>query len=165
MLITVTGEDLDEAAQGGDPLVHDAYGTPLPLSTVLALGGEIDLTSVRLSATGGILSYGHTRRLASCGQRRALAARDKGCSYPNCTRTHAWAEIHHIKEWLQGGGTDLNNLVMLCRYHHRHFEAAGWAVRMAEDGLPEWIPPAWIDEERRPRRNTIHDRPPIPSRD
>jgi hypothetical protein len=38
----------------------------------------------------------------------------------------------------------------------------GWQVRMGDGDVPEWIPPKWIDEQQRPRRNTAHDRPPIP---
>jgi len=162
VLITVTDTDLAAAQRGEEVLVTDAYGTPLPLSTVLNLGGEIELTAIRLSCTGGITSFGHSRRLATIGQRRALAARDKGCAFPGCTRSHAWAEVHHIIEWLNGGSTDLDNLVLLCRFHHRHFEQAGWKVRMAGNGVPEWIPPAWIDEHQKPRRNTAHDQIPIP---
>ena len=163
ILITMSEEDAARAQDGDDVLVTDGYGTPLPLSTVLSLGGEIEFGAVRLSCTGGIVSFGHARRLATVGQRRALAVRDKGCSFPGCTRTHAWAEVHHIIEWIRGGGTDLKNLVLLCRFHHRHFEAAGWVVRMRSDGVPEWIPPAWIDAKRKPRRNTAHDQPAIPA--
>ena len=49
--------------------------------------------------------------------------------------------------------TDLNNLTFLCRYHHTHFLQKGWACQMNPDGLPEWIPPKWIDREQRPQIN------------
>ena len=62
-------------------------------------------------------------------------------------------------EWAAGGSTDLDNQCLLCRYHHRHFAQAGWQVRIATDAVPEWIPPPWLDQQQRPRRNTVHHRP------
>ncbi|MFP5022414.1 HNH endonuclease signature motif containing protein, partial [Pseudonocardia phyllosphaerae] len=47
--------------------------------------------------------------------------------------------------------TELNNLVMLCKSHHRLIHKPGWEVRI-RGGLPEFIPPAWIDPARRPKR-------------
>ena len=47
--------------------------------------------------------------------------------------------------WLDGGTTDLNNLVLLCRRHHRMIHHSEWNVRMSNIGLPEFIPPRWID--------------------
>ena len=46
------------------------------------------------------------------------------------------------------------NLTLLCRYHHTHFLQKGWACRINDDGMPEWIPPWWIDHRRRPQINT-----------
>jgi hypothetical protein len=46
-------------------------------------------------------------------------------------------------------------MCLLCRYHHRHFAAAGWHV-FIHDGTPWWRPPTWIDPERKPIRNTTH---------
>lgn len=49
---------------------------------------------------------------------RALAIRDGGCQFPGCCETR-YTEGHHIKHWADGGETKLDNLVTLCRYHHR----------------------------------------------
>jgi hypothetical protein len=46
-------------------------------------------------------------------------------------------------------------MCLLCRYHHREFERRGWQIRIT-DGVPEFIPPAWIDPERKPMRNRAH---------
>jgi hypothetical protein len=72
-----------------------------------------------------------------------------------------WCEIHHIHEWERGGDTALSNLVMLCSVHHREIHSSGWSVRIAADGLPEFIPPPWIDLEQKPRRNPTVPRPDI----
>ena len=39
--------------------------------------------------------------------------------------------------------TNLNNLTLLCRYHHHNFAARGWTCRINAHGLPEWTPPRW----------------------
>ncbi|MFD6071810.1 HNH endonuclease, partial [Amycolatopsis lurida] len=54
------------------------------------------------------------------------------------------------------GPTDLRNLVLLCGFHHRLIHHGDWEVRMAADGLPEFIPPQYRDPLRHPRRNTLH---------
>ncbi|WP_146053575.1 HNH endonuclease signature motif containing protein, partial [Amycolatopsis lurida] len=63
---------------------------------------------------------------------------------------------HHIHHWADGGPTDLRNLVLLCGFHHRLIHHGDWEVRMAADGLPEFIPPQYRDPLRHPRRNTLH---------
>ncbi len=53
--------------------------------------------------------------------------------------------------WEQGGQTTIDNLAMLCRMHHRQIHSTEWICRI-RDGLPEFIPPPWVDPQRRPRR-------------
>ncbi len=60
--------------------------------------------------------------------------------------------------WIHGGTTDVNNLTLVCGFHHREHAKRGWACRML-DGRPEWIPPRWIDPQQTPRRNTAHHLP------
>ena len=131
------------------------HGDPLALTRLLALSGDAELIPVICDQAGGVLTYGRGRRLATRGQRLALAARDGGCCFPGCDRPAAWTEVHHVTPWLEGGGTDLDNMCLLCRYHHRSFEKHGWQVVMT-GGVPHWKPPAWLDHERRPIRNTTH---------
>jgi hypothetical protein len=65
------------------------------------------------------LEVGRATRVVSAAQRTALAVRDGGCVAPGCDRPLAWCEAHHVRHWLHGGATDLGNLVLLCRAHHR----------------------------------------------
>jgi hypothetical protein len=55
--------------------------------------------------------------------------------------------------------TALGNAVLLCGHHHRLVHGTEWAVRIAPDGLPEFLPPAWLDPQRVPQRNLYHRRP------
>jgi hypothetical protein len=63
---------------------------------------------------------------------------------------------HADSNWLDGGGTDLDNLVMLCRAHHFLVHESEWNVRLGTDRRPEFIPPKWIDPSQKPLRNRIH---------
>jgi hypothetical protein len=134
------------------------HGQQLSIAKLLQMAGDAAVIPVVCNDAGGILAYGRERRLATRGQRLALAARDGGCCFPGCDRPASWTEVHHVQSWLAGGGTDVDNLCLLCRYHHRHFEAAGWELLMI-NGVPWWRPPGWLDREQRPIRNTAHHPP------
>ncbi len=152
VLITMTLADL-ESRLG---VATTSHGGLISVPEALRLAGEADLIPVVLGDTGGILAHGRSRRVASSGQRLALAARDKGCSFPACDRPAAWCQTHHVIPWIDGGPTDLDNLTLVCGFHHREFAKRGWACRIT-DGLPHWIPPTWLDPQQTPRRNTAHD--------
>jgi hypothetical protein len=113
-----------------------------------------------LGGAGEPLDLGRLRRLISAGLRRALHLRDRGCAFPGCHRPPRHCQAHHIRHWAEGGPTNLGNLVLLCGYHHRLLHRSSWQVRIASDGLPEFIPPTFIDRRRKPRRNNIHRAPP-----
>ncbi|WP_410665173.1 DUF222 domain-containing protein [Amycolatopsis sp. lyj-84] len=99
------------------------------------------------------LDIGRATRTVTPGQRRALNLRDHGCAFPGCHRRPKHCEAHHIQPWSQLGDTDLDNLCLLCRYHHMVIHGqSGWAVRMATDSRPEFIPPQYLDPLQTPRR-------------
>ena len=74
---------------------------------------------VMLEKDREVLAVGRRKRRATKAQRRALLRRDGGCARPGCPenrfeRLHA----HHLRHWLFGGRTDLDNLVLLCDVDH-----------------------------------------------
>ena len=126
VLAHLSADQLPDHLAGQTGYTTTGHGDLLPIATLLRLASEANVIPVVFDAAGGILSYGQQRRLASCGQRHALAARDQGCTFPGCTRPPAWCEAHHVIPWYVGGPTALNNLCLLCAYHHRAFERLGW---------------------------------------
>jgi len=60
-------------------------------------------------------------------QGREIIRRDRHCRYPGCTNV-TFAIVHHIVPWKPGGGTDLPNLVLLCRHHHGVVHRKGWSL-------------------------------------
>lgn len=80
-----------------------------------------------LSVAG--LNLGRTQRVITPPLRRALEARDgRVCAMPGCDRRHGLSG-HHITHWAHGGRTDLDNIVLLCAYHHRLFHEEGFTMR------------------------------------
>jgi hypothetical protein len=87
------------------------------------------------------LNLGRATRVVSPTQRQALAVRDGGCVFPGCSRPVAWCEGHHVRHWLDGGPTDLDNLALLCRAHHRAVHEGGWRLIRGPDGRFSATPP------------------------
>jgi Domain of unknown function (DUF222)/HNH endonuclease len=87
------------------------------------------------------LEVGRTTRVVQPAQRTALAVRDGGCVFPNCDRPLSWCEAHHLWHWLDGGPTDLDNLALLCRTHHRAAHEEGWRLARGPDGQLTATPP------------------------
>jgi hypothetical protein len=147
VIVTIGVDDL--IAKAG--LAETADGTMLTSDQLLRIADEAEIWPTIINQNGIPLALGRTQRLASRGQTMALTARDDGCSFPGCTHPPSWCDRHHILDWILGGATDLENLTLLCRYHHTHFLQKGWSCRLNADGLPEWIPPRWIDQQQRPQ--------------
>lgn len=66
---------------------------------------------------GEALFMGRLNRFPNRAQRRALKFRDGGCAFPGCTQ-RIWVDAHHIVPWEEGGLTGIDNLLLLCRFHH-----------------------------------------------
>jgi HNH endonuclease/Domain of unknown function (DUF222) len=117
---------------------------------------DANIIPVVLGSAGQPLDIGRNSRLIPPHIRRAVQVRDRGCAHPGCDRPVTWTECHHIVEWSRGGPTSVDNCVLLCKVHHREIHTTEWSVRMAADGIPEFIPPPWIDQKQRPRRHPRH---------
>ncbi len=132
-------------------------GGALSPETVRKLACDAGIIPAVLGSDGLPLDLGRTARTFTAAQRRALGLRDgHGCAFPGCDRPIAWCDGHHIRHWIDGGPTDISNGVLLCGHHHTLIHQREWAVRMAVDGRPEFLPPSWIDPDRKPRRNHDH---------
>lgn len=118
---------------------------------------DAQLVPAVLGSAGEILDVGRATRTFPLPIRRAIAARDRGCIWPGCDRPPDWCDGHHIQYWSRDfGATSLHNGVLLCPYHHTQIHHGHWQIRKADDGIPELIPPTWIDPDQRPRRNHLH---------
>jgi hypothetical protein len=86
------------------------------------------------------LNLGRASRVVQPAQRSALMVRDRGC-LPGLCRPLAWCDAHHLQHWVDGGPTNLNNLALLCRAHHRAVHEGGWQLTRGPDGRFGAAPP------------------------
>jgi hypothetical protein len=124
---------VDEAAladtEGGCEL---AEGPALAAETARRLA--CDASVVELKERGcEPLSVGRKTRSIPPALRRALRRRDRGCRFPGC-ENHRFVDAHHIEHWARGGETSLDNLVLLCRIHHRLVHEGGYLVERLPAG-------------------------------
>ncbi len=103
------------------------------------LACDASLVHMRHDADGAVLDVGRKTRTIPPSIRRALAARDTGCRFPGCTARRC--DAHHVHHWADGGATRLDNLVLLCRRHHRALHEGGFAVIRGHDGVLTFLRP------------------------
>ena len=74
--------------------------------------------------SGHPIGAGRSTRTVNRRLRRALEHRDRCCVVPGCGATRG-LHAHHLQHWENGGLTELDNLVLVCPYHHRLHHAGG----------------------------------------
>ncbi|MBM4599303.1 DUF222 domain-containing protein [Rhodococcus hoagii] len=134
---------------GDKDIARMPHAGPLSIATARRLACDCHLTPIVMD-DGVPLNLGRTSRTVSKKQRRALIARDHGCAFPGCGTPPAHCEGHHVKHWADGGPTDLDNLVLLCRYHHQLLHHSHWDVRIGADRHPWFTPPSTVDPYKKP---------------
>ena len=97
------------------------------------------MVQMRHDAEGDVLDVGRKTRTIPPSIRRALAARDTSCRFPGCTARRC--DAHHVVHWADGGATSLDNLVLLCRRHHRAVHEGGFEAVIRVDGGIEFHRP------------------------
>jgi Domain of unknown function (DUF222)/HNH endonuclease len=120
--------------QPHDPSGMDGLAAQLQAAMIL-------LPPVLGGAPSQPLEVGRATRVIQAAQRAALAVRDGGCVFPHCARPLAWCDAHHLRHWVHGGPTDLANLALLCRAHHRAVHEGGWQLTRGPDGHLTATPP------------------------
>ncbi len=103
------------------------------------LSCDASMVRMRHDADGDVIDVGRKTRTIPPSIRRALAARDTGCRFPGCTSRRC--DAHHVDHWSDGGATSLNNLVLLCRRHHRAVHEGGFAVVHGHNGVLTFLRP------------------------
>lgn len=124
--------DLDTLRHGthAGSIVSTGTDVDLPIEALRRMACEARIIPVVMSSKGVVLDMGRASRLASPQQRKALEAMHPTCAVPRCAVPVARCEPHHIDYWINGGPTDLANLVPLCAEHHRCVHEGGWRLRL-----------------------------------
>jgi HNH endonuclease len=121
----------------GDPAdparCHVEDGPAISVSTAQMLTCTAALSWMRHSDAGAVLALGRRRRRPSSAIRRAARERDNGrCRFPGCESRRV--DLHHIQHWVNGGRTDLDNLISLCPYHHMVVHDRGYLIAASSPG-------------------------------
>ena len=91
--------------------------------------------------TGNLLDYGREKYEPSQALVDFLLARDRTCRFPGCRQPATRTDIDHAHSWESGGQTNIENLGLLCRRHHRLKTHGGWSLISNDDGSCEWSSP------------------------
>lgn len=132
----VEGGSREPRTAGPLPLarLQDGPGIPGHVLERLTCAGRVRVVVHDPDHPHNVLDLGRSQRLVSDKQYRALLIRDGGhCRHPGCTST--WGlEAHHVRHWLSGGPTDMDNLLLLCRAHHAAHHAGEFSIRQLGHG-------------------------------
>jgi len=155
--------ETSEAMAASDPRPLSALEDGVRVSAETSRRLTCDASTVRVTRAGGadqlhdfnsaarVLDVGRRTRTVPPALRRALDARDGGCRFPGCGSR--FSEAHHIEHWADGGATRLENLVLLCRRHHRSVHEGRAAVcRGADDSVAFFAQDGTVLYDAPPRR-------------
>jgi hypothetical protein len=123
----------------------------IPAALAQRIACDADVWRIVLDPTTGLpLDVGRSQRLVPHWIRSALHARDRGCRWPGCQAPTPWTDAHHLHSWTLGGNTSIENLLLLCRWHHSLIHEGQWHLRFdpatgqvhitRPEGLPYQIP-------------------------
>ncbi len=130
-------------------------GSYVSAETSRRLSCDAALVVMTDDSRGSVLDVGRRRRTVPLAIRRVLQGRDRGCRFPGCRARHC--DAHHVKHWADGGDTAVENLLLLCRHHHRRVHEDGWRVELEPNGDVSFYRP---DGRLLPR---VPARPAVPS--
>ena len=149
VVVHVTAETL---AAGDADRCELESGQRLAPETVRRIACDSSLLRITDDAVGTPLDIGRKTRSVPPAMQRALRSRDQGCRFPGCTHKR-FVDAHHIRHWAKGGETSLDNLVLLCRHHHRLVHEGGFDAERSADGAIRFTRPdgcVIAEDTRRP---------------
>jgi hypothetical protein len=132
LLVMIDHHDLaDPAVQPG--AASTGTGALLSAARTRWLACDSTVSRLVIGPDSVPLDMGHTARVVTPAQRRALEFRDQGCVFAGCQAPNWWCDAHHVLEWALDGPTDLDNLGLLCERHHTKVHH-GYRVERQRDG-------------------------------
>jgi hypothetical protein len=139
--LTVTASDALLRGERGCAAGEMRWAGPVVAETVRRVACDASVSRVVVGGAGEPLDVGRASRTIPSALRRALVVRDGGCRFPGCDRPPEWTDGHHLQHWADGGETKLENLVLLCRRHHRVVHEGRWRLGFGASGEVVAQPP------------------------
>jgi hypothetical protein len=149
VVVHVDEEALPSESERGASALED--GQHISAETSRRLACDAAKVVMRHARDGTVLDVGRRTRTIPPALRRALEHRDAGCRFPGCGLK--LCDAHHVEHWADGGETKLDNLIQLCRRHHRAVHEEGFKVELLPDGSARF---------RRPTGLVIEEAPALP---
>ncbi|MER5392479.1 DUF222 domain-containing protein [Saccharopolyspora sp. NPDC002686] len=156
LTVTVNYEDLaatlqsNELAALGGAGTLEATGQVVSPQAIRRIACDSDVLPMVLGGDSLPLDVGMSQRTAPPHLRAALLARDGVCAFPGCDHPPGTPQAHHIRHWIDGGPTRVDNMVMLCAHHHRTIHTQHWNIALHE-GRPVFTPPSSVDPDQTPQ--------------
>jgi hypothetical protein len=141
-----------EVLTGDDAAASGSRGEDSEQGCALEGGGVVSTDTARRLACSArvqtvvederdwIVGVGRASREPPAWMVRALRRRDGGCRFPGCG-TRAFTHPHHVRWWSAKGPTDVDNLVLLCTFHHVLVHEAGWSLTYRRDNTVRFYRP------------------------
>jgi hypothetical protein len=130
IVVHVAAETLRDRKPGCCEIEH---GPSVAAETARRISCDASIVAMIENDQGEPLNVGRKTRAISPALWRALKTRDKGCRFPGCANSR-YMDGHHIIHWANGGETRPDNLVCLCRFHHRAVHEGGIRIEGMVDG-------------------------------
>jgi hypothetical protein len=111
----------------------------IPVETAERLLCNARTQVVLEGADGRALGFGRMSYEPPAWMMRQLRFRDHGCTFPGCG-SRRFTQAHHVVWWSRGGRTDLDNLTLVCSFHHKLVHEFGWSLRLL-GGRARWYRP------------------------
>jgi hypothetical protein len=128
-------------ALSGASAAEMEHSLPVSAKTIERLACDSSIARVLLDSESVVIDVGRSKRVVSEAGRRALAARDGHCRWPGCDRPPSRSAAHHVIHWFHGGGSGLDNLILLCHRHHWMVHEGRWQLVRTDCGGVLTIPP------------------------
>jgi Domain of unknown function (DUF222) len=147
LIVTVPSSALEEKGVSAEcsecaaSLISERSSSPEISVNGVSLSGEAarrlacdaGIVEVQVNERGEPLSVGRRTRTIPAAIKRALLVRDKTCRFPGCSN-RLFLDGHHLQHWADGGETKLENLALMCTFHHKSLHQHGYSVEVAPGG-------------------------------
>jgi hypothetical protein len=124
-------EGVEEPSVREAPRAHLEGGSMLSAETIRRIWCDTTVTRLDLR-DAAIVEISEPTRTISAALRRAIGLRDSQCRFPGCCAKRV--DAHHIRYRSHQGPTTLENLLLLCRFHHKLVHEGGYRIGRGADG-------------------------------
>lgn len=136
VLVVIDAEQLRRHTAGLPSTVRLGSGESVSFVDAHYALDDCDLTRIVLDAAGAPIEASVAVRTVPSGLWRALQARDQGCTWNGCTAPTSWCDVAHLdRPFASGGRLSPSNAALLCRRHHRRYDAGGWRAVITGDAV------------------------------